>query len=47
MSMGKRLTFNIRCESDDNVTEIVEKFTEAAYIAENYFSFDPEDDRNG
>ena len=39
--MEKRLTFDIRCESDDNVAEIMEKFTEAAYMAVNPFSFDP------
>ena len=40
--MGSKLTFNIRCESVDDVAEIVEKFTEAALVAENPFSFDPE-----
>ena len=45
--MENRLTFNIRCESDDNVAEIMEKFTVAAYMAENPFSFDPEIIRNG
>lgn len=39
--MKSRLTFNIRSESADVVAVIVEKFTEATYLAENTFSFDP------
>ena len=45
--MGNRLTFDIRCESADEVAEIVRKFTEAAFVAENPFSFDPEIIRDG
>ena len=39
--MGNRLTFDIRCESADNVAEVLRRFIEAAYVAGNSFSFDP------
>ena len=39
--MGNRLTLNIRCESADDVAEVFRRFTEAALVAENSFSFDP------
>ena len=39
--MGNRLTFDIRCESADNVAEVLGRFIEAAYVAGNSFSFDP------
>ncbi len=45
--MGNRLTFIIRYESADYVAEILEKFTEAAFLAENSFSFDPKIIREG
>ena len=41
VSMGNVLTFNIRCESADDFSEVFGRFTEAAYMAENPFSFDP------
>ena len=39
--MGNRLTFDIRCESDDVVAEVLGWFSEAAFLAGNSFSFDP------
>jgi hypothetical protein len=39
--MGNRLTFNIRCESDDVVAEVLGWFFEVAFLAGNSFSFDP------
>lgn len=38
--MGNVLTFNIRCESADDFSEVFRRFTEAALVAENSFSFD-------
>ena len=32
---------NIRCESADDFSEVFRRFTEAALVAENSFSFDP------
>ena len=40
--MGNRLTINMRIDSAEDVAEIRKKFTEATYLAENSFSFDPE-----
>ena len=39
--MESRLTFNIRCESANDFSEVFRRFTEAALVAENSFSFDP------
>jgi hypothetical protein len=41
VSIGNVLTFNIRCESADDFSEVFGRFTEAALVAENSFSFDP------
>ena len=45
--MESRLTFNIRCESADEFGEVQWDFTEAANLAEDSFSFDPEIIRDG
>ena len=39
MSMGNVLTFNIRCESADEVVEVLDRLTKAAILAENPFFF--------
>ena len=39
--MESRLMFNNRCESADDFSEVFGRFTEAALVAENSFSFDP------
>ena len=41
VSMGNRLTYDISYESADNVAEVLGRFTEAAFVAGNSFSFDP------
>ena len=41
--MKSRLMFNMRCESADEVVEVLERLTEAALLAEEFFSsFYPE-----